>query len=144
MCVMVSPLLAIIAQVDTPSSGEGLGDYWFAEGGSMSASVGLFLLGDVFFRALGMMLIGVALYRLGILSCTKPAGFYRRMARWGLCLGLPLSALAPAIVAVSDFSPDVALVGAIPNTIATIPVVLGYVGLIALWVLWGIYSKKGK
>ena len=132
-CVMVSPLLAIVAQANTPASGAGLGDYWFADGGSMSNAVGIFLLGDFFFRALGMMLIGVALYRTGIVNGKRSARFYKRMAVWGLGLGLPLSAAGLGLVAARDFSPEISLVGSIPNTIATIPIVMGYLGLITLW-----------
>ena len=79
------------------------------------------------------MLIGVALYRLGVLDGARSPGFYRRMALIGLGAGLPLSALGLAIVASSGFSAEVALAGSAPNTVATIPVVLGYVALITLW-----------
>ena len=36
-------------------------------------------------------------------------------------------------MAANDWSPDVALVGTIPNSLGTIPVVLGYLALITLW-----------
>ncbi|HDH03207.1 MAG TPA: DUF418 domain-containing protein [Actinobacteria bacterium] len=99
----------------------------------MSDPVGLFLLNDFFARALGMMLIGIALYRLDILNGTMPVAFYRKMSIWGLGIGLPLAALGLGFQATKAFSPEIALIGGAPNTIATIPVVLGYVGLISLW-----------
>ena len=80
-----------------------------------------------------MMWIGVALYRLGIMQGTRPAGFYRRIALIGLGLGLPLSTLGVIVQAVGDYEPDVALIGQVPNTVATIPITLGYLALITLW-----------
>ena len=117
--------------VDDPLNQIGDG-YWLVDG-AMSDSVGSWFLYDFFVRALGMMLIGVALYRLGVLDGARSPGFYRKMALIGLGAGLPLSALGLAIVASSGFSAEVALAGSAPNTVATIPVVLGYVALITLW-----------
>ena len=117
--------------IDDPLNQIGDG-YWLADG-TMSDPVGSWFLYDFFARALGMMLIGVALYRLGVLDGARSPGFYRRMALIGLGAGLPLSALGLAVVASSGFSAEVALAGSAPNTVATIPVVLGYVALITLW-----------
>lgn len=117
--------------IDDPLNQIGDG-YWLADG-AMSDPVGSWFLYDFFVRALGMMLIGVALYRLGVLDGTRSPIFYRRMALIGLGAGLPLSALGLAIVASSGFSAEVALAGSAPNTVATIPVVLGYTALITLW-----------
>ena len=50
-----------------------------------------------------MMLIGVALYRSGVLGGARSTRFYRRMALLGLSTGLPLSALGLAMVAASVF-----------------------------------------
>ena len=80
-----------------------------------------------------MMLIGVALYRTGVITGDRPLAFYRRIAVWGLAIGLPLAALGLATMAGSGFDPDLALPGTIPNTLGTIPMVFAYVGLITLW-----------
>ena len=117
--------------VDDPLNQIG-GGYWLADG-AKSDLVGSWFLYDFFARALGMMLIGVALYRLGVLDGARSPGFYRKMALIGLGAGLPLSALGLAMVASSGFSAEVALAGSAPNTVATIPMVLGYVALITLW-----------
>ena len=110
-----------------------LGDgYWFNDG-AMSDVVGVWFLWDFFSRALGMMLIGVALYRLDVLSGRRDRVLYRRFAWVGLGSGLPVAALGAARVAADGFSADVAIAGAAPNTIATIPMVMGYLGLIVLW-----------
>ena len=104
IALVVSPIVAAVAQPTVDADGQGLGEYW-GVAGPMSDAVGLWLLSDFFFRALGMMLIGVAAYRSGFLTDE----FYRRSARWGLGLGLPLSAAGFGLVVLNDFAPDVAL-----------------------------------
>ena len=108
------------------------GGLWFDDG-TMSDAAGLWFLYDFFARGLGMMLIGVALYRLDVLSGRRDRAYYRRMTATGLAVGLPVAALGLALVAANDFSSDVALIGSVPNTVATIPVVLGYLGVVVLW-----------
>lgn len=130
--MMVSPLGAAFAQTTVDATGQGLGEYW-GVAGEISDPVGIWLLSDFFSRALGMMLIGVATYRSGFLTGAMSDDVYRKVARWGLGVGIPLSALGFVLVALNDFGPGVALIGSIPNTIATIPVVAGYVSLITLW-----------
>lgn len=93
----------------------------------------LFELFDPVARALGMMLIGVALYRFGILQGRRSSSFYRKLAKRGLLIGLVLAAASLVIQAVNDFSPDIVYASLVPNTIGTIPATLGYVGLITLW-----------
>ena len=112
--------------VDDPINQIG-GGYWLASG-TKSAAVGSWFLYDVFVRALGMMLIGAALYRSGVLDGARNPGFYRRMALIGLGVGLPLSALGLAIVAASGFSADVALAGSAPNTVCDRPDSPGLLG----------------
>ncbi len=132
--VLWSAIIAVGVQGQVPADGDGLGSYWLINPTSdYSDAVGLFLLNDFFSRAAGMMLIGVAIYRMGILDGTRPAAFYRRMALLGLGVGLPIAAAGLAIQVLADFSPGIAIIGEAPNTIATIPIVFGYVGLISLW-----------
>ena len=130
--LLVSPIEAASAQGGVDSDGQGLGDYW-GVAGAISDGVGLWLVSDFFFRALGMMLIGVAAYRTGFLTGAESDDDYRKTARFGLGYGLPLSALGFGLVALNDFAPSVALIGSIPNTLATVPVVTGYISLIILW-----------
>ena len=133
LLVLSSACAAVWAQtaVDDPINHLG-GDYWLADGAKSNLVESWFLY-DVFARALGMMLIGVALYRSGVLGGARSTRFYRRMALLGLSTGLPLSALGLAMVAASGFSADMALAGSAPNTVATVPIVLGYLALITLW-----------
>ena len=111
----------------------GLGSVWFIDGSGESDAVGLYLLGDFFLRSLGMMLIGVALYRADIVQGRRPADFYRRIVRWGLGLGLPLAAIAAGLQQFNDWEASTALVGWALNTFATPLVAIGYLGVITLW-----------
>ena len=113
--------------------GIGLGKYWFVESSTFGATVGLFFLLDNLGRALGMMLIGVALYRMNILHGNRSLRFYRLVAITGLLIGLPLSSIGTGWLITSDFANTIALVSLIPNTLATIPTVLGYIGIISIW-----------
>ena len=130
--VALSPIAALLAHASMDDPAAELGEYWFADG-EPSDAVGLFFYTDVISRALGLMLIGVALHRTGVITGERPTAFYRRLAAWGLGVGLPLAALGHAMHALDDFSPDVALLGTLPNTLATIPVALGYLAVSALW-----------
>ena len=130
--ILIIPLVAVGAQAAVDPDGRQLGDLWLSSG-DVSDGIGLYVLFDFFVRALGMMLIGVALFRMGVLSGEKPPEFYRRMALFGLATGLPLAALGVGIAAIYDFDPKIALLAAIPNTVGTIPAALGFIALIILW-----------
>lgn len=130
--VLLSPLSAVLLQSSLPGDGSGLGALWNASG-EMTDAAQFFILADFLSRAVGMMLIGVALYRNGVLTGARPSAFYRRSAAVGLGVGLPMAALGLAWVVIEDFSPEVALIGTIPNTLGTVPAVIGYLSLIVLW-----------
>lgn len=130
--ILFIPIAAAAAQTSVDPDGRQLGDLWLSAG-DPSDEIGLYLLFDFFIRALGMMLIGVALFRMGVLSGEKSSRFYRRMALIGLGIGLPLAALGVGIAALHNFDPAIALLAAIPNTIGTIPAALGLIALIILW-----------
>ena len=121
--------LAVQPALDT--AGPDLDGFWQA--GEMDGALLGWFLGDSFLRALGMMLIGVALYRTGVITGERSREFYRRALWIGLAVGLPLCAGGFAWMAATDFSPDVALAGSVPNTLGTFPLALAYLSLIALW-----------
>ena len=129
--VVSAAVVSVLVQTTIDNPDSELGGLWFE--GDMSDEVGLWFLYDFGARALGMMLIGVALYRSGVITGERPRRFYMRTAQWGLGVGLPLSVAGFAVVAASGFSGDWALAGAAPNTLATIPLSLAYLSLIALW-----------
>ena len=126
-------LVAVAVQTTVPADGAGLRGFWTLTGPPMSDAVGLFLLADFFGRALAMMLLGVAAYRLGVIQGERAPAYYRRMVAVGLGVGLPLAVLGVAVQALGRHRPSVAVIGEVPNTLATVPVTLGYLGLITLW-----------
>ncbi|MEL7208796.1 MAG: DUF418 domain-containing protein [Actinomycetota bacterium] len=131
--VLISVPAALLAQLTIDDDGRGLGQELWLVDGEMSGAVLGFVLVDYFGRALGMMLIGVVLYRNGFLTGTAPASLYRRAAAIGLGAGLTLATIGVVIVIAADFAPSVALVGLVPNTLGTIPAAVGYAALVALW-----------
>lgn len=131
MILLVSPIAAIVAQGEVDGADD-LAGYWTADG-QPTGLVDAFMFTDAGARALSMMLIGVALHRTGVITGDRSTAFYRRLAAVGFALGIPLATAGLAIVAANDFDADLALVGTIPNTFATVPFALGYLGLITLW-----------
>lgn len=131
-CIAVSAVSMAITQLAIDPATD-LGDYWVDEDVAMSDTVGVAFLLDFGGRALGAMLIGVGLFRAEVIQGLRPAAFYRRMALLGFGIGLPLSVPGVVVHAANDWSGDVALIGAVPNIVATIPVALGYVATITLW-----------
>lgn len=131
--VLTSAALAAAVQPSVSDAGSELGTFWLIDGGGVGDAVGLWLIADFFLRALGMMLVGVALYRMNVVQGTLPAATYQRMALLGLGFGIPLAVAGVVVQAADGYSPAIALVGQAPNTLATIPMALGYLALISLW-----------
>lgn len=132
LCIGVSALTMALVQGAIDPAAE-LGDYWVDENVGMSDAVGIAFIVDFAGRALGAMLIGVALFRAEIIQGQRPAAYYRRLARLGFAIGLPLSVLGVVIHTTNDWSGDVALIGAVPNILATVPLAIAYLAVIALW-----------
>lgn len=130
--VLTSAVLAVVTQPFVADDGSGLGGYWTTDG-TLADGPGLFLLSDFFLRSLGMMLIGVALYRTGYMQGTQPIARYKTMALVGLGVGIPIAIAGVVWQAAAGFSIDIAVIGEAPNTVATIPMAVGYLGLITLW-----------
>ena len=100
---------------------------------SLSDSLaGLVLLG-YFLRALGLILMGAGLYRLGFMNGSMAASTYRLVATVGLGIGLALAMAGVIVTALGDYGRDVAFIGQVPNTLGSIPASLGYMSLIILW-----------
>ena len=93
----------------------------------------------VLWRVLAMMLLGMALMKLGVLSGERPGRFYRRLALVAYGLGLPLTVLSAWGYFSHDFDPIWNLtVGAIPNYYGSILVALGHIALVMLLVQSGL------
>ena len=130
-CYVAVAVISWFVQSSLRSFSSVLIDFW--NYGDYYGVIGTWFLTDYFGRALGAMLIGAALYRTGVISGSRTPSFYRRMASWGLGVGLPLSTAGFALMAATGFDIDWAVAGTIPNTLATVPLCLGYLSLIALW-----------
>lgn len=84
-------------------------------------------------RVGGLMLVGMALYKLGVLSGRRPAAFYRRLAGWGLGLGLPVVAAGLWYNIAGGFAWERSTFGGgLFNYVGSVGVFLGYVGLVML------------
>ena len=134
--VLGSAAIFAVLQAGVDADGRQLGELWFRSGETDETLESLVLL-TFFMRALGMMMIGVALFRSGLLSGERSREYYRRMAIIGLGIGLPLAALGVGIATLDDFGPGTALLSMIPNTVGTIPATLGICALIILWNMSG-------
>lgn len=84
-------------------------------------------------RVLGLMLLGVALFRIGLFSATKPRGLYLFLVILGLGAGLTLSALGVNYQVSTgwDFVKGMGL-GALFNYFGSLLAAFGYLGLIML------------
>ncbi|MBQ87854.1 MAG: hypothetical protein CL433_03270 [Acidimicrobiaceae bacterium] len=131
VCIALSALTMAAVQGEIEAAD--LGEYWVDENTAMGEDVGFAFIVDFGMRALGAMLIGVGLFRADIIQGRRPAEFYRHLAARSFGIGMPLSILGVAIHLANDWSPNVALVGAVPNILATVPMSIGYIALITLW-----------
>ena len=82
-------------------------------------------------RAAGVMLLGMGLYKAGVLAGTRSPQFYARLAVAGLAVGLPLVITSVIVQYRSDFDPLYTQggPGLAFNYIGSIAMTLGYVGL---------------
>ncbi len=106
---------------------------WTEPGADVEEAIGLSLVFNYFMRALGMMLIGAGLYRLGFMHGILPTALYLRTAVAGIGVGLTLAALGVVFVAAKDFSREVAFIGNTANNLGSIPAALGYMSVLILW-----------
>jgi len=132
VCIAISAFWMAVTQSAIDPATD-LGDYWLDERVSMSSAVETAFIVDFGGRGLGMMLIGVGLFRAEIVQGLRTASLYRRLASVGLGLGLPLAIAGVTLHSANEWSGDVALIGAVPNILATAPLAIGYFALITLW-----------
>lgn len=138
-------IIGLLVQQSPGFSADDLGSLWVADGGLPSDAVGLWFLGDFWARALGLMLIGIGLFRLGIVQGERDEDYYRRMAWWGLGIGGVVTAIGMVLRVANDWAPEQAIAGHVPTGLGTIPMTLGYMALIILWnrgLLWSARSGR--
>ena len=124
---------SLLAQNMANTTGASLAGLWTAGELSDDDPIGALVLLGYFLRALGLILVGAGVYRMGFMNGGLSARTYRLTAVAGLAFGLPLAALGVVVTALNDYSREVAFIGQIPNTLGTIPASLGYMSLIILW-----------
>lgn len=110
-----------------------LGYFWFAGEEELGPTVEAWFVVNAAGRALGLMLIGVALYQLGIVQGERDDSYYRRLLRWGFGVGVPITMVGSVVHAITDWSAENAITGTIPTGLGTIPMAVGYMAIIILW-----------
>lgn len=92
-------------------------------------------------RVGGLMLLGMALMKLGVLSGERNTRFYQRMTLFGYGVGLPLAVLSAVTLEGHQFDPlYVARYGGIPNYFGSILVAFGHIGAVMLVVKSGAFE----
>ena len=111
----------------------GLGKFWFSDSSILGEAMGLYFLVDIACRSLGMMLLGICLYRLNFLSAEfEKKTYINKLIIPGFIVGIILSLISLVWYQIEDYSPEIALIANIPNKIGIIPLVVSYVGLCSL------------
>jgi len=92
----------------------------------------------VVWRVGGLMLLGMALMKLGVLSGERSTRFYRKLTVVGYGVGLPLAVASALLLEAHQFEPIyVARFGGVPNYFGSILVAFGHVGAVMLVVKSG-------
>jgi len=93
---------------------------------------------DIAWKTSGLMLVGMALYKLGVLSAQRSRAFYRRMVVLGFGLGLPVIAFGVWTNFRAGWQfPYSLFYGTQFNYWGSVAVALGWVGLVMLLVQSG-------
>ena len=99
----------------------------------------------VVWRVGGLMLLGMALMKLGVLSGERSIQFYKRLTSIGYGIGLPLVILSAILLEAHEFDPlYVARYGGIYNYVGSILVALGHIGAVLLVVKSGVWNALVK
>ena len=88
----------------------------------------------LFWRAGGLMLIGMALFKLGVFSATRSIKFYTRLVGVAGLIGFPLVTFSAVQLIGHNWDPSFSLLqhGGVYNYVGSIGVALFYVGCIML------------
>ena len=82
-------------------------------------------------RVGGVMLIGMALMKLGVISGDRSRAFYKKMMQIGYGVGLPIAAFGAWNLSVHEWDHFYTYsVGALPNYIASLFIALGHIALV--------------
>lgn len=93
-------------------------------------------------RVAALMLIGMALMKLGVLSAERSRIFYRNLMFAGYLIGLPLTVFSAFDLYAHQFNPLYVLkVGGIANYLGSLAVAFGHIGLIMLVFQSGVLQR---
>ena len=81
-----------------------------------------------------LMLIGMALFKLGVLQGERPPGFYVRLALAGYAIGIPVNALSTYGMITSNFDIVATMFWNAPYQIGRVSVALGHASVLILLV----------
>jgi uncharacterized protein len=97
---------------------------------------------EIFWRTSAMMLLGMILYRKGILSADKSTAYYKKMILVGFVPGLIISSIGLGQVYASEWSGAYVMnIGANYKFLSGLFMALGYIGLV-IWIYKkGIFKK---
>ena len=99
-------------------------------------------LGFVIWRVGGLMLLGMAFMKLGILSGARDPAFYRRMILIGYGLGVPIVALGAWNLSMHDWDMIWTFrIGGMPNYVGSILIAMGHIGLVMTAARSGVMPK---
>jgi uncharacterized protein len=90
-------------------------------------------IGSSFWRVGGVMLLGMALYKRGVLTGERSTAFYRRLVAGGV-IGVGIVVAGVAYIEANDWSAGAALYWRQFNYVGSLLVAGGYVGLVTLFV----------
>jgi len=111
---------------------------WSAQNGhrfmaALSMETGAFLW-SISWRAGGMMLVGMGLFKMGLFSATLPASTYRKLILAALVVGLPLAGVGVWYHTATDWALEVGFFGGMQfNYWGSLFVALGWVGVVMLF-----------
>ena len=88
---------------------------------------------DIMCRALGMMLIGMGLYRSGVLTHPNLSAQYVRVSAFVILTGSLIVGLSVLWASSRQFTPSSIYLSNVPNGLMTIPMTLAYVALLTWW-----------
>jgi len=87
----------------------------------------------VFWRVGGLMLLGMALMKLGVLSGERSTVFYRKLLFIGYGIGLPVMLLSSTILYEARWNELFAFrIGSLPNYLGSLFVAMGHIALVML------------
>lgn len=92
-------------------------------------------IGASFWQIGGTMLLGMALYRWGVLTGERSSAVYRRLVALGV-VGLAITVAGVVYIEVNDWSADAALFWRQFVYLGSFPLAGGYVGAVTLYARW--------